>query len=332
MDHKSIIQDIKNKNFKSVYLLHGEEPYYIDLISKSIIDNALEEHERDFNQMICYGADSDVQSIIAEAKGYPLMAQRRLVVIREAQGLKDIELLEKYCSNPEPTTVLVILYKYKKFDSRKKIFKEITKNGLTFSSDKIRDYQLVDWINNYLKTTEYAITPKASTLLADFLGNDLSKITNELDKLALLLQKGTTINEVHIEENIGISKDYNVYELTNAIAVRDVHKALTIVNYFEHNPKSGELVLVIGNIFTFFFKLMRIHFANNKSNEAISQLLKIHPFAVKELLNASKIYPPKMISRNISYLHEYDLKSKGLNNDSFSKADLMKELIYKIMH
>jgi DNA polymerase-3 subunit delta len=332
MDHKSIIQEIKNKHFKPIYLLHGEEPYYIDLISKAIIANALEEHERDFNQSVFYGSDSEVLSIISEAKGYPMMAERRLVVIREAQDLKDFEMLEKYCAKPEQSTVLVIMYKGKKFDSRKKIFKEISKNGLVFSSDKLRDYQLVDWINNYLKTTDFSITPKATSLLADYLGNDLSKIINELDKLALLLQKGTTINEVHIDENIGISKDYNVFELTNAIAVRDVNKAFTIVNYFEHNPKAGELVVIIPTIFNFFFKLMRIHFSNNKSTDALIQLLKIHPFAVKELVNASKLYPPKMISRNISFLHEYDLKSKGLNNDSFSKADLMKELIYKIMH
>lgn len=332
MDHKSIIQDIKNKQFKPIYLLHGEEPYYIDLISKSIIENALEDHERDFNQMVFYGIDSEVLSIISEAKGYPMMAERRLVVIREAQDLKDFEMLEKYCAKPEPTTVLVIMYKGKKFDSRKKIFKDISKSGLVFGSDKLRDYQLVDWINNYLKTTEFSITPKATSLLADYLGNDLSKIINELDKLALLLQKGTTINEVHIDENIGISKDYNVFELTNAIAVRDVNKAYTIVNYFEHNPKAGELTVVISNIFNLFFRLMRVHFSNNKSNEALVQLLKIHPFVVKELVNSSKIYPPKMISRNITFLYEYDLKSKGLNNDSFSKADLMKELIYKIMH
>ena len=332
MDHKSIIQDVKNKQFKPIYLLHGEEPYYIDLISKEIIEHALEEHERDFNQMIIYGKDSDVLSIISEAKGYPMMAQRRLVVIREAQDLKDIELLESYCAQPQPTTVFVILYKYKKFDSRKKIFKEISKSGLVYCSDKIKDYKLVEWINNYLKTTEYSITPKASILLADFLGNDLSKITNELDKLSLLLQKGTTINEVHVEDNIGISKDYNAYELVNAIATRDVNKAFTIVTYFEHNPKAGELTLVIGNIFTLFFKLMRLHFATNKSNDALSQVLKIHPFLVKDFVNASKIYPPKMISRNISFLYEYDLKSKGVNNSSFTKADLMKELIYKLMH
>lgn len=332
MDHKSIIQEVQKKQFKPVYLLHGEEPYYIDLISKAIQDNALEEHERDFNQTVLYGKDADVLSIISEAKGYPMMAERRLVIIREAQDLKGIDDLESYCSQPNPTTVLVLAYKYKKFDSRKKLIKEISRQGIVFTSDKVKEYQLVDWIGNYLKSTDFGITPKASMLLADFLGNDLSKVTNELDKLALLLQKGTTINEVHIEENIGISKDYNVFELTNAIAVRDVPKAMKIVNYFEHNPKSGPLVMVISNIFTLFSRLMRIHFLPNKSNDAIAQALKIHPFATRELLQATKIYPPKKVSANVSILHEYDLKSKGVNNQTFSDGDLLKELVFKLMH
>lgn len=332
MDHKSIIQDIQHKRFKPVYLLHGEEPYYIDLISNAIRQHALEEHERDFNQIIVYGKDSDVLAIISEAKGYPMMAERRLVMVREAQDLKEIEKLEAYCSDPNPTTVFVLIYKYGKLDSRKKIFKEISKNGLVFLSDKIKEYQLIDWINGYLRTTDYSITPKASVLLADFLGNDLSKITNELDKLALLLQKGTTINEVHIEENIGISKDYNVFELVNAIAIRDVPKAMRIVNYFSHNPKSGPLVVVITNVFTFYARLMRIHFMPNKAGDYVANQLKVHPFAAKELIQATKIYPPKMISRNIAYLHEYDLKSKGVNNASFSEGDLLKELVFKLMH
>lgn len=332
MDYKSIIQEIQQKRFKPVYLLHGEEPYYIDLISKAIVDHALEEHERDFNQMIVYGKDSDVLSVISESKGYPMMAERRLVVVREAQDLKEIEKLESYCNSPNPTTVLVLAYKYSKFDSRKKLFKEISKSGLVFLSDKVKEYQLADWINNYLRSTDYSITPKASSLLADFLGNDLSKITNELDKLALLLQKGTTINEVHIEENIGISKDYNVFELINAISIRDVPKAMRIVNYFTHNPKSGPLVMVISSVFAFYARLMRIHFMPNKAGDYVAGQLKVHPFVAKELIQATKIYPPKMISRNIAYLHEYDLKSKGVNNATFSEGDLMKELVFKLMH
>jgi DNA polymerase-3 subunit delta len=332
MPYRSIIQDVKNKKFKPVYLLHGEESYYIDLISKEIQEQALEEHERDFNQTVLYGKDTDVLTIVSEAKGYPMMSERRLVVIREAQDLKNIDDLESYCSQPNPTTVLVLAYKYKKFDSRKKLLKEITKHGQVFLSDKVRDYQLVDWITNYLKTTEYSITPKAATLLADFLGNDLSKITNELDKLALLLQKGTTINEVHIEENIGISKDYNVFELINAISVRDVQKAMKIVHYFEHNPKSANIVQVVSMVFQLFSRLMRIHFLNNKSNDAVAQALKVHPFATRDLIKATTIYPPKKISSNISILHEYDLKSKGVNNSSFTEGDLMRELIFKLMH
>lgn len=332
MDSKQIISEVQKKIFQPIYLLHGEEPFYIDAISKAINENALEEHERDFNQTILYGKDADVLSIISEVKGFPMMSDRKLVIIREAQDLKDIEKLEAYCAQPNPTTVFVIEYKYKKFDSRKKIFKEISKNGIVFGSEKIKEYQLIDWINNYLKSTEYAITPKASALLADFLGNDLSKITNELDKLALLLQKGTTINEVHIEENIGISKDYNVFELINAIALRDVPKAMKIVNYFDKNPKSAPLVVVISNVFTFFSRIMRIHFIQNKSNDHIAKELKIHPYATRELLQSTKIYPPKKISANIAILHEYDLKSKGVGNSSFSEGELMRELIFKLMH
>jgi len=332
MPHRAIIQDVKNKKFKPVYLLHGEESYYIDMISKEIQEQALEEHERDFNQTVLYGKDTDVLTVVSEAKGYPMMSERRLVIIREAQDLKNIDDLESYCSKPNPTTVLVLAYKYKKFDSRKKLLKEILKNGQVFLSDKVREYQLVDWITNYLKSTEYSITPKASTLLADFLGNDLSKITNELDKLALLLQKGTTINEVHIEENIGISKDYNVFELVNAISVRDVQKAMKIIHYFEHNPKSASIVQVISMVFQLFARLMRIHFLSNKSNDAVAQALKVHPFATRDLIKATTIYPPKKISSNISVLHEYDLKSKGVNNTSFSEGDLMRELIFKLMH
>ncbi|HRO75686.1 MAG TPA: DNA polymerase III subunit delta [Crocinitomicaceae bacterium] len=332
MNVESIVSEIEKKLFKPVYLLHGEEPYYIDVIGSAIYKNALEEHERDFNQSVVYGKDTDVLTVISEAKGFPMMAERRLVIVREAQDLKDIEKLEAYCANPNPTTVLVLEYKYKKFDSRKKIVKEITKNGLVFQSDKIKDYQLTNWINSYLTKKKYGITPKASQLLADSLGNDLSKITNELNKLELLLQSGTTINEIHIEENIGISKDFNVFELINAIASRDVLKAFQIVDYFDNNPKAAPLVVVISNIFTFYARLMRIQFSPSKVPDEIAKQLGVHPFAIKELIQASKVYPPKKAATNISILHEYDLKSKGVNNSSATEGELMKELIFKLMH
>ncbi|OJX34949.1 MAG: DNA polymerase III subunit delta [Flavobacteriia bacterium 40-80] len=332
MNVESIIGEVSKKLFKPVYLLHGEEAYYIDVIGKAIYENALEEQERDFNQTIVYGKDTDVLTVISEAKGYPMMSERRLVIVREAQDLKDIDRLEAYCSQPNPTTVLVLEYKYKKFDSRKKIVKEIAKNGIVFQSDKIKDYQLTDWINKYLAKRNYSITPKASQLLADSLGNDLSKVTNELNKLELLLQAGTTINEIHIEENIGISKDFNVFELVNALAVRDIPKAFQIVDYFAHNPKAGPLVMIVSSLFTFYSRLMRIQFAASKMPEDLARQLGVHPFAVKELIQASKIYPPKKAAANISVLYDYDLKSKGVNNSSMTEGELMKEMIYKLMH
>lgn len=335
MDYSSLIKEIKARKFKPVYLLHGEEPYYIDLISKTIEEEALEEHERDFNQTIVYGKDADVISLIGEARNFPMMAERRLVIVREAQDIKekDLELLETYFLDLNPSTILVLAYKYKKLDSRKKLFKEISKCGEVFLSEKVRDYKLVDWINAYLKNTSYSITPKAATLLVDFLGNDLSKITNELDKLTILIQAGTTINEVHIEENIGISKDFNITELVSAIQVGDVPKAFRIVNYFSHNPKSGPLVVVVAQAFNLFVKLMRIHFLENRSPEAIASDIRVHPFFVKDYINASKLYPPKRIAKNISVLHEYDLKSKGVGSTGdVNDGELMKEMVFKLMH
>jgi DNA polymerase III subunit delta len=332
MDHVKIIKDIRNKVFEKIYFLHGEEGYFIDEITKALVENVLEEHERDFNQAIMYGKDSDVLNIVSEAKGYPMMSQYKLVIIKEAQDLKDFDKLESYFEQPAEQTVFVINYKYKTFDTRKKLAKTAAKNGLMFKSEKVKDYNLSEWISKYVGTTGYSITPKASSLLSEFLGNDLSRITNELAKLFLLLEKGTTINDIHIEENIGISKDYNPFELTNAISVRDVSKAFTIVNYFEHNPKSGDLMMVIPTLFNYFSKLMRIHFLPNKTKDAVANALRIHPFVATQYLNSIKIYNPKKLSANIAILHEFDLRAKGVGNSSFTQGELMKEMIYKLLH
>lgn len=331
MDHKAIIKNIKDKNFEKIYFLHGEEPFYIDLITNAIVENALEEHEKDFNQSILYGKDSDVQAIIADAKGYPMMAERRLVVVKEAQDLKKIEELESYFDKPSDQTVFVINYKYKKFDSRKKVFKAASKNGLAFQSAKIPEYKLLDWINMFAKEMGYGINPKAAMLLMEFLGNDLSKISNELEKLEILVEKGTTINEVHIEENIGISKDYNAFELVNAIGTRDISKANRIVDYFNHNPKATPLIVVVSNLFNHFQKLMKIHFAENKSREGLASALRVPPFIAGELQKSAKIYNPKKIAANIAILHEYDLKAKGVGNASATDGELLKEMIYRLM-
>ncbi len=332
MDHIRIIKDIKAKKFEKIYFLHGDEAYYIDEITNAIVENALDDSERDFNQSIIYGKDSDALSIISEAKGYPMMAERRLVVLKEAQDFKGMEELTPYFEDPSEQTIFVVNYKYKKYDSRKKSLKAAAKNGIVFKSEKVPEYKLSDWISGFVKNEGYGITPKACMLIAEFLGNDLSKISNELDKLKILVEKGTTINEVHIEENIGISKDYNVFELVNAIAARDIAKANVIVDYFDHNPKATSIIVVVSNLFNHFSRLMRIHFLQNKSKETVAQTLKVHPFVASQLISSTKIYNPKKIAANVAILHEYDLKSKGIKNSSFTHGQLMKELIYRLMH
>ena len=332
MDHKRIIQDIEAKKFEKIYFLHGEEAYFIDAITTALIEHALEDHERDFNQTIVYGKDSDALSIISEAKGYPMMAERRLVVLKEAQDFRGLEDLTPYFEAPSDQTIFIVNYKYKKYDSRKKSIKAAAKNGLVFKSDKVPEYKLSEWINGYVSTLGYSITPKASMLIAEFLGNDISKIVNELDKLQILVEKGTTINEIHVEENIGISKDYNVFELVNAVSIGDITKANKIVDYFDHNPKATSIIVVVSNLFNHFSKLMKIHFLQNKSRDAIAAAVRVPPFVAGQLLGATKLYSPKKIAANIAILHEYDLKSKGVNNSSFTHGQLMKELIYRLMH
>lgn len=333
MDHKLIIKEIKAKKLEKIYFLHGEEPYFIDEITDEIEKNALEEHERDFNQVVVYGKDIDALSLLSELKNYPMMGGRKLVILKEAQDFKDLEKLESYFAQPASATVFVINYKYKTFDSRKKIMKLAATNGLVFKSEKVRDYNLATWITNYAQGEGFKITSKASMLLAEFLGNDLGRIVNEIEKLSILLEKGTTINDIHIEENIGISKDYNVFELTNALAVRDVPKAFKIVDYFDHNPKATDIIMVISTIFKFYSQLMRIHFLPNKAKEAVASALQVHPFVAGELVNASKVFNPKKIAINIAILHEFDLKSKGVGNTgAYSQGDLMKEMIYRMLN
>lgn len=332
MDYKAIIKDIKNKQFKPVYALHGEEPFFIDAISDAILENCLEEHERDFNQTVFYGRDTDPMTVASEAKGFPMMSERRLVMVREAQDMKDIYALESYCANPNPSTVLVLCHKYKALDGKRKMVKELSNTGLVFKSEKVRDYQLNDWIAGYVKGIGYDITSKAASLLNEFLGNDLGRIVNELEKLSIILEKGTRISDIHIEENIGISKDYNNFELTNAIAARDTLKVFQIAHYFERNPKDHSIIAIISSLFGFYSNLMRIHFLPNKSPDAVASALRVHPFVAKQLMQAANVYPPKVLANNVAVLHEYDLKAKGVGNASFSDGELMREMLFKLMN
>jgi DNA polymerase-3 subunit delta len=261
-----------------------------------------------------------------------MMAARRLVVLKEAQYFKDIDNLEKYFEAPTDSTIFVVCYKYKAFDARKKSIKAAAKNGIVFKSDKVRDYNLADWIASYVKSINYEITSKACMLLTEFVGNDLNRIIKEIEKLTILVPEGTTINDSHIEQNIGISKDYNVFELTNAIQIRDTFKCFRIVKYFELNPKAADITVVISNLFRFFSNVMRIHFLPNKSREAVAQALGVHPYIAGELLNAKNNFDPRKLASNIETLHEYDLKAKGVGNSSPNSGDLIRELVFKLLH
>ena len=332
MDSKSIIKDIKGGKFLPVYVLHGDEAYYIDEISDAIQEHALEEHERDFNQSIVYGKEADLLTLISDLRSYPLMSERRLLILKEAQDFKLLEELNAYIENPLSSTVLVICHKYKAIDARKKLLKSAAKVGVIFKSDKVKEYQLVDWTLNMVKAKGFGITSKANMLLVESLGNDLSRIVNEINKLAIFIEPGTTINEVHIEENIGISKDYNIYELANAVAVKDYLKAMKIVNYFDQNLKPGDFIPIYSSLFKFFTQIMRIHFLPNKSQEAVARALQIHPFVANGLLSSKNNYSPKKIAANIELLHIYDLKAKGVGNQSMPAGELMRELVFQLLH
>jgi DNA polymerase-3 subunit delta len=331
MDYKVVLQSIRQKHYQAIYLLHGEEPYFIDCISQFIANEILEESEKDFNQSVFYGKDVEPLQLISLAQQFPMMSERQVIIIKEAQDIKDWDVFTRYFEQPMASTILVLCHKYKKFDSRKKAFKAIAKNGLVFQSDKVKDYQLSTWIESTVKEKGFSITSKATSLLGEFLGNDLGKIIGEIDKLALLLEKGTQINDVHIEENIGISKDFNIFELTNAIAEKNTEKAIRIVNYFAHNPKAGNIVVVVGNLFSYFQRMMYLFFSNDKSPQALASNLGIHPFVAKQLLEQSRGFNPKKVAGNIQLLQQYDLKSKGLGSYT-SSSELMKELVFRLIH
>ena len=331
-DLKNLLKAIKDKTVKPVILLHGEEPYYIDLIVESAIKYTLEDSERDFNQTIVYGKDADLDLLLGRLKQYPMMAEKQLVILKEAQDIKNWHPLEAYLANPVSTTLFVIAHKHKKADSRKKYVKNIKSTGHIFESKKLYENQVGAWINSYVKRKGFQINEKASQLLVDFLGANLGKLSSELDKLSIVLEKGTTISEVHIEENIGISKDYNPFELSNAIAKRDVLKCHKIINYFEQNPKSTHITMLLPTIYSFFERLMKAHFIKERDHFKLAGALGIPPFVAKEVITAMPLYSPKKIAKNIVLLHDYDLKSKGINRGPGSDWDLLKELVYQLTH
>ena len=332
MTYEQILSEIHNKNFAPIYFLTGDEPYFIDMISDTIENEALDEADRAFNQIVLYGRDVDVETIANHARSFPMMGERMVVIVKEAQDVKNLENFEAYLDTIPETTLLVFVYKYKKFDKRKTLAKKIDKKGVWFESKKLYDSNIPSWIQNYLKADGYSITPKATQMLADFLGTDLHKIANELKKLTIALPKNKSIDDADVERNIGISKDFNVFELQNAIGNRDVLKANRIVNYFGDNTKENPLLVTAINLYGYYAKILKLHCAQDKSQGNLASVLGVSPFFVKDYLTAAHNIPPQMCIRNISILREFDMKSKGYETGEVSEKDLYREMIFKLMH
>lgn len=334
MDANKIIADIKGRKLQPVYLLHGEEPYYIDLVSDAIENGVLDDAQKGFDQTVLYGKDTDFATVINAAKRYPMMSDYQVIIVKEAQNLKwkDDELLLSYLENPMKSTVLVLAYKHGKFDKRKKAYKAAEKAGVVLESAKLYDDKVAPWIAAFVKGRGWAIHPAASALMAEYLGNDLSKVVNELEKLMLNVPQGQEISAADIERNIGISKDFNVFELNTALAKRDTAKAFRIVAYFAANPRNNPIQVVLGAMAGYFTKILKYHYLTDKSPQAVARELGVHPFFTREYDIAARSYNRRKTFDIISYLRECDLKSKGLNAVNTEPGDLLKELVYKILN
>lgn len=328
-----IVNDIKNGNIKPIYFLMGEEAYYIDKLSDYIEQNVLLEDEKGFNQTVLYGRDVSIEDIISTSKRYPMMAERQVVIVKEAQDLvKTIDKVESYAENPMPSTVLVFCYKYKTLDKRKKLTKLLEKNGLVFESKKLYENQVGDWLKRVLAGKKLNIEPKASAMLVDFLGTDLSKIANELDKLAIILPQGSTITPAIIEENIGFSKDFNVFEFRKAIGEKNQLKAYQIANYFAENPKENPMVVTTSLVFSFFVQLLQYHGLKDKNPRNVASALKVNPYFLKDYDVALKNYPMKKVSQIVAALRDTDVKSKGVGANALKEGDLLKEMLVKVFN
>ena len=332
--YEEIARDLKNRIYKPVYYLMGEESYYIDRISEYIAKTVLNENEKEFNQTILYGADTDIATIINAAKRYPMMSKYQVVIVKEAQGVKNIDELSYYLQKPLESTILVLCHKHGVLDRRKKLAAEIEKVGVLFESKKIKDAQLTGFITSYLKRKSIEIEPKASEMMAEFVGTDLSRMAGELEKLIITLPKGQKrITPEQIEQNIGISKDYNNYELRNALIIKDVFKANQIIKYFEENPKTNPLQMTLSVLFNFFSNLMLAYYAPEKSEQGIAAQLGLKsPWQSKDYLAAMRKYSGVKVMQIIGEIRYCDAKSKGVGNSSLGDGELLRELVYKILH
>ncbi len=333
MDFEKILQDLKKKIYYPIYLLQGEESFFIDEVSDYIEKNVLTDAEKSFNQTIFYGKDTEPRTIAEASLRYPMMADKQVIIVKEAQSLKAIEDLAPYVDKPMPSTILVLNYKYKTLDGRSKMYKEISKKGVILTTKKLYENQVPAWIEKYLKQYNYSIVPQAAQIITDSLGADLSKIANELDKLVIAVKDTNQILPDHIEKNIGFSKDFNLFELQDALGSRNILKANQIINYFIANPQQHPIQMTIATLFSYFSKIFAYHFLSDKSEQGAVKALGGHPFYIRKIVAAAKRYNPTKLYEIIGLLRTFDLKSKGIGSSTFTdQSELQKELIYKILH
>ena len=335
ISYESVMKDLKARNFSPVYILMGDESYYIDLLCDYITENVLQPEEKDFNQVLLFGAETTAAQVADQCKGYPMMAEHRVVVLKEAQNLRNFESIEKYLENPVKSTVFVMIYKNGSIDRRKKLVPLAEKVGVVFESKKLKDYQLPSFIETFLKKRKVSIEQKATQMIADHIGADLHRLVSELDKLMISLpENDRRITPEVVEKVIGVSKEFNAFELRNAIVNRDVFKANQIINYFDSNPKSGSLFALLPMLFNYFQNLMLAYYAPNKTNEnELAKFLDLrNVWGVRDYTTGMRNYNGVKVMQIINKFREVDAKSKGIDNPNTSAGELMRELVFFILH
>ena len=330
---EGLYKQLKQKKYAPIYLLQGEETFFIDKLVDYMEENILSDSEKSFNQMVMYGKDTDANTLTNTARRYPMMSQYQVVILKEAQQMRDLLKLESYVANPSKTTILILVHKYKTVRGNTKLGKAIAKNGVVFTSKKLYENQVPAWIQRYVKQKKYDIQPNAMQLLIEYLGTELSRITNELDKLMLNIPKGTLINEQHISDNIGISKDYNVFELQKAFAQNDITKANKIADYYSKNPKAAPMPLLLGSLYRFFSRLYLYHHVRNRSEGDILQAMGFRSrFQLKDYQAAVRHFNLSKTKKAVELLYHYDLKSKGIGNVATPPEELVREMVVRLVH
>jgi len=337
---EAVLEDLKRSKFAPVYFLQGEEPFFIDQIANYIEANALQEHEKSFNQVVMYGKESNLASVLSNAKRFPMMADHQVVIVKEAQEMSDLEKeipkvgypLVNYLKHPVDSTILVFCYKYKSLDARKALYKELDKSAIVVSTKKLYENKLPDWIHGYVKSLGLSISTKASMLLADSVGVDLSRMANEIDKVRINLKGKKEIEESDIHQYVGLSKEYNPFELCSALKDKNILKANQILLYFASDPKSNPAIQVISVLYNFFSKTLQAHFSPKKDDASIASLLKVNPYFVKDYVTAIRVYSPQKTMDIIHYLKEADMQTKGVGANNLGEEEILKELVFKILH